>query len=137
MKHIILFSQSLDTTLKVQFLKDGPVEYLASKITRRNDISIFVVQSIYGAKIMKTFNNGRQNYPYQKDLYEEDFSDLTTPWKAKMFLKYLISITLKASRDASLGSHPGNGSSQNRLHLLYWKGRTNSMGFSHLAKQVS
>jgi len=120
LKHIILFSQSLDTTLKVQFLKVGPVEYLASKITRRNDISIFVVQSIYCAKIMQTFNiTGRQNYPYQKDLNEEDFSDLTTPWKAKMFLKYLISITLKASRDASLGSHPGNGSSQNRLHLLY------------------
>ena len=42
---------------------------------------------------MKTFNiTGKQNYPYQKDLFDEDLSEPATPWKTKMFSKLLMSI---------------------------------------------
>jgi len=160
---------STATHLKAQFPKNRPIDYLASPITRLNDNSIFVDQSKFGQKVMENFNiPGEQNYPYQKDLYEPDFSPLANTWEAKRFSKLLMSINyavietrpdmaltmsflstkmqnpttrdrgkciylaeywnntlelgirltkapiiLKASMDASLGSHPGNGRSQN------------------------
>jgi len=141
---------------------------------------------------MKTFNiSGKQNYPYPKDLFDEDFSKLATPWQAKTFSKLLMSINyavietrpdmalsmsflstkmqnptvrdcekcvhlaeywnntlqlgirykkapiiLRASMDASLGSHPGNGRSQNGF-IIYTEGGGPIQWGSHLAKQVS
>ena len=192
LRHIIRFLQSLYPTLKAQFIKDGPVEYLASQITRKNDNSLFIDQSKYGAKVMRTFNiTGKQNYPYPKDLFDEDFSKPADYLDAKTFSKLLMSINyavietrpdmalsmsflstkmqnpsvrdcekclhlaeywnntlhlgirykkapiiLRASMDASLGSHPGNGRSQNGF-IFYTEGGGPIQWGSHLAKQVS